>query len=282
MKKSYKVGLIGVGLISAVIVGYYFFQEPEDGREGRPVVHDASRTSLVRPSLVARSPTAASGAPAGTSGTSGTAAWAEAASGAPAWNSGVTVQPVGATVLPVVEAGPWAASTQPTAPPQPVTKTAAASTQPVAIKSDPSRTVASVSAATASETTRTYTIKANDTFASIAVAVFGSAEYADEIAYANPLVDPRKLKVGQSIRLPTLKEIEQQRRPAASTTEAAGQTIYVTRPNDTLWSIAVQFYGDGTQWERIYRENRDRIGANPDALGEGLKLRIPPKQGTAP
>ena len=42
-------------------------------------------------------------------------------------------------------------------------------------------------------------------------------------------------------------------------------------------SIAQQFYGDPTQWRRIYDANKDAIGADPDKLKVGTKLTIPPK-----
>lgn len=286
MKNSYKVGLIGVGLICAVVIGYYFLQGSEEGRGGRPVVSSSedrsTSTSLMRPSLVTRvapvaeAPAAAAAAPAA-------ATPVAPPTGVLAWNPAATAQPGASTPTGLAAAPALASTTQPAAAlPSSVIYTPP-TTQPVGALGQ-TRSLPSTGAATAQEPTRTYTIKANDTFVSIAVAIYGSAEYADEIAFANPLVDPRKLKVGQTIRLPSIKQIEQQRQPAASaspsgaTAEAAGQT-YVTKASDTLWSIAVQFYGDGTKWEQIYRANRDRIGANPDALGEGVKLRIPPKEG---
>jgi nucleoid-associated protein YgaU len=65
--------------------------------------------------------------------------------------------------------------------------------------------------------------------------------------------------------------------PTATTAEAAGET-YEVKSGDTLLSIAEQFYGDATQWRRIYDANRDVIGPDPDKLTIQMKLRIPPKQ----
>jgi nucleoid-associated protein YgaU len=65
--------------------------------------------------------------------------------------------------------------------------------------------------------------------------------------------------------------------PTPTTTEAAAET-YEVQPGDTLLSIAQQFYGDNTQWRRIYDANKDTIGADPDKLKIGMKLTIPPKQ----
>ena len=62
-----------------------------------------------------------------------------------------------------------------------------------------------------------------------------------------------------------------------TTTEAAAET-YEVQSGDTLLSIAQQYYGDTTQWRRIYDANKDTIGADPDKLKIGMKLTIPPKQ----
>ncbi len=61
------------------------------------------------------------------------------------------------------------------------------------------------------------------------------------------------------------------------TAEAAGDS-YEVQSGDTLATIAQQFYGDPTQWRRIYDANKDAIGADPDKLKLGTKLSIPPKQ----
>ena len=62
-----------------------------------------------------------------------------------------------------------------------------------------------------------------------------------------------------------------------ATTEVAGET-YEVQSGDTLGTIAQQFYGDPTQWRRIYDANKDAIGSDPDKLKLGTKLTIPPKQ----
>jgi len=46
---------------------------------------------------------------------------------------------------------------------------------------------------------------------------------------------------------------------------------------DTLASIANKFYGDESQWRKIYDANRQAIGDNPDNVKVGTKLTIPPK-----
>jgi nucleoid-associated protein YgaU len=49
----------------------------------------------------------------------------------------------------------------------------------------------------------------------------------------------------------------------------------VVKSNDSLWKIAVNAYGDGYQWVKIYQENKTKIGLNPNLLISGTKLSLP-------
>ncbi|HEX5688841.1 MAG TPA: hypothetical protein VFX76_02515 [Roseiflexaceae bacterium] len=49
----------------------------------------------------------------------------------------------------------------------------------------------------------------------------------------------------------------------------------LTADSDTLWDIAVRFYGDGAQWPKIYQANTATIGGDPSVLRGGLTLNIP-------
>jgi nucleoid-associated protein YgaU len=51
---------------------------------------------------------------------------------------------------------------------------------------------------------------------------------------------------------------------------------YTVVAGDSLSKIAKKYYGDASQWRRIYDANRDRI-ENPDLIQPGWKLAIPPK-----
>ena len=50
--------------------------------------------------------------------------------------------------------------------------------------------------------------------------------------------------------------------------------MYLVRPGDTLRKLAVKFYGDEEQFNRIIEANRDKLGNN-DELIIGQELRIP-------
>lgn len=60
---------------------------------------------------------------------------------------------------------------------------------------------------------------------------------------------------------------------SAATAAEASSVSYTVAGGDTLWKIAVQFYGDGNQWRRIYENNKDVL-RNPDKIYAGQVLEI--------
>ena len=52
-------------------------------------------------------------------------------------------------------------------------------------------------------------------------------------------------------------------------------TIYTVVSGDCLWNIAKKYYGDGSQYTKIYNANKETIGANPNVIKVGQKLVIP-------
>jgi hypothetical protein len=49
---------------------------------------------------------------------------------------------------------------------------------------------------------------------------------------------------------------------------------YQITQEDTLYSIAMKFYNDGTKWEKIYQDNQSIIGKNPNSITPGQILKI--------
>jgi nucleoid-associated protein YgaU len=123
--------------------------------------------------------------------------------------------------------------------------------------------------------TTAYTIRPGDTLIAIAEQHYGSQNYWDEIAQANPLVDPIHLKPGDVIQLPARDAID--RRPPAPTPRSDGTVIHIVRPGQTLSHIAKEHYSDPTLWRTIYLQNRELIGSSPNRLQAGTRLEIPPK-----
>lgn len=55
---------------------------------------------------------------------------------------------------------------------------------------------------------------------------------------------------------------------------AAAQRIHEVVAGDTLSKIAKQFYGDASQYPKIFEANRDQL-KDPDLIKPGQKLKIP-------
>lgn len=123
----------------------------------------------------------------------------------------------------------------------------------------------------------TYTIKAGDSFASLARHFYGTEQAMVDIAKANPTVNPRKLQVGQQIKLPPRSSTQANHPGTGSQSAPPGAKIYKVQPGDTLSYIARYFYGSPTKWHKIYDANRKAIGPDPANLKAGMKLIIPPK-----
>ncbi|MEM1028201.1 MAG: LysM peptidoglycan-binding domain-containing protein [Planctomycetota bacterium] len=128
---------------------------------------------------------------------------------------------------------------------------------------------------------RLYTIESGDSLSSIALATYGSANKWVDIAQANPLVDPNRLRVGQEIKLPNLDGVPANGGETGATAEANDDlprrgAVYTVKSGDNLSNIAKQFYNSSAKWELIYQANRQKIGDDPGALQLGMELLIPP------
>ena len=119
-----------------------------------------------------------------------------------------------------------------------------------------------------------YTIQPGDTLEAIAINLYGDARYWDEIAQANPLLDPLKMQVGDEIRLPADLDEPDTGEPEIA---APGDVVrYTVRPGDTLSTIARQYYNRASRWRYLYNVNRQVIGPNPNRLQAGDVLTVPP------
>lgn len=130
---------------------------------------------------------------------------------------------------------------------------------------------------------RDYTVRANDTYESIARRELGSASLVGAIARANPLKDPTRLQPGQTLRLPLDPDNIQGRvvaedsgRPVVPPAPQTPPAVeYSVKPGDTLTGIARSYYGSVRHADFIFASNRDVL-ASPDSLRVGQVLRLPP------
>ncbi len=119
-----------------------------------------------------------------------------------------------------------------------------------------------------------YKIKEGDTIIGIARRVYGDERMSQAILDANPGINPRMLKVDDTINLPEKRDAETKKTASASTESPAKQGYYKVQEKDTLYSIAEKFYKNKRLWTKIYNANRDKI-QNPDFLTVGMELQIP-------
>jgi nucleoid-associated protein YgaU len=124
-----------------------------------------------------------------------------------------------------------------------------------------------------------YTVRAGDSLWTIADDRLGDPGRWAMIADANPSMDPDRLRVGQRIRIPADPEAARPRLNAPARLpdqDRTATTYYTVRSGDTLTRIAQAQYRDAEMWRAIYDANRNTIGADPDRLEVGMRLRIPP------
>lgn len=124
---------------------------------------------------------------------------------------------------------------------------------------------------------RSYTVRRGDTLASIARRELGSTELASTLARANPLLDPTRLREGQTIRVPVDPANIQGREVKAVPAEQVENRVveYQVREGDTLSEISRAVYGSTVHWRTILEANRATL-KNEKALRAGQKLLIPP------
>jgi peptidoglycan DL-endopeptidase LytF len=133
--------------------------------------------------------------------------------------------------------------------------------------------------------THTYLVRSGDTLSEIAQRELGSSRRWQEIAAANPGLDPARLGVGKKIQIPgarasgastpTTAKMAGKAVPASSPKAApseAGRATWKVGKGENLWKIAAQTLGDGKRWGEIAKLNP---GVNPDKLTTGLVLRLP-------
>jgi len=61
---------------------------------------------------------------------------------------------------------------------------------------------------------------------------------------------------------------------AASAGGGSGTRTYTVKPGDSLSKIAEQFYGKGSEYNRIFEANRDKL-SDPNKISAGQQLVIP-------
>lgn len=124
-----------------------------------------------------------------------------------------------------------------------------------------------------------YTIRANQTLSSIAAEVYGNAKYWTVIADANKDVNPNRLRVGTTIKVPDTDNVKLASavEPSAVTSPepALSERSYRVQSGDSLYRISKRLYGTSRRAEEIYELNRKAIGPDEARLKLGMVLQLP-------
>ncbi len=138
---------------------------------------------------------------------------------------------------------------------------------------------------------RTYTVSAGDTLGRISAKVYGTCKKWRRIQEANGNLDPRRLRAGMELAIPSAATT----RVAESPEESRGSedalrevrefvarraerehngSTYTVVANDTLCDISRKVFGVPGRWREIYELNQGRL-RGPDQLRPGQVLKLP-------
>ncbi|MBM3985297.1 MAG: LysM peptidoglycan-binding domain-containing protein [Planctomycetes bacterium] len=127
----------------------------------------------------------------------------------------------------------------------------------------------------------TYVIRSGDTLGAIARRTLGSESRWEELVKLNPGLDPKRLKIGATIRLAgSAPATLAQPAPAPAVAappvvaKAAVARTHTVKSGDTLGAIAKAYLGSATKADALFEANKDLL-KSPDALKVGQVLRIP-------
>ena len=135
---------------------------------------------------------------------------------------------------------------------------------------------------------RTHKVEAGETLSSIARTYYGQARYYLAIQKANPNLDPKRIRPGMTINLPSASEVKsnaaQDSGTSGSRSARSGDKRqapvdsskqYVVQSGDTLSHIALKLYGRRDKAEQLYIANKDVIGPDSGRLKIGMVLKLP-------
>ncbi len=100
---------------------------------------------------------------------------------------------------------------------------------------------------------------------------WGEQDATGDIYYTVAIKEYKKIKTKKAtVKIATVKPTTRQTKPASTN---SGKT-YTVKKGDCLWNIAKRFYGNGSQYTKIYNANKDKI-KNPNLIYVGQVLTIP-------
>lgn len=123
----------------------------------------------------------------------------------------------------------------------------------------------------------THTVVANDTLISLARQYYGDGSRWRLIYEANNLTHQDRLVVGQKLVIPQVSKVVEKEKVAKVASPKKLSTpgrAHRVRVGDTLDKLALEYYNDASQWEKIFKANKISL-ANRKSLQPGEVLIIP-------
>ncbi len=117
-----------------------------------------------------------------------------------------------------------------------------------------------------------HEVQRNDTLSSISKKFYGSTIHWKTIEKANPGIDPKKLKVGDVVRVP--RKPDSIINPSSTVQSTGTERTHEVRKNDSLRKISRIYYGTESKWKTVLEANKDKI-SDPRRLAIGTVLVIP-------
>lgn len=137
----------------------------------------------------------------------------------------------------------------------------------------PANSAASEQSQQNNQNNNSYTVAKGDTLWSIAEKTVNSGYNWVDIAKANNLTDANKIEVGQTLIIPIMTPIVPQGQVSSTSIDLNNKpSSYTVLHGDTLWNIALKFYGSGFKWTDLAKANKL---TNPDVIHSGNVLTLP-------
>src|SRR3989344_1113328 len=111
----------------------------------------------------------------------------------------------------------------------------------------------------ATKTPQTYKIAAGDSLSAISKKYYDSDKYWMVLASKNKITNPNRILVDATLEIPPKSEVEK-------IEEDMTKTSYEVKEGETLFTIAVKVYGDGSRWTVLHAANGARRLPNGNPL----------------
>lgn len=118
----------------------------------------------------------------------------------------------------------------------------------------------------------THKVQQGDTVASLAKMYYGDEKHTAFLMASNPqILDARRLRVGMSIKLPSIDD----GLTGSDEKQQSASNTYQVQPGDTFYGIARDKLGDSSRWQELFDLNKSLVHGDPTRLRPGQVIDLP-------